>query len=70
MFLFFLTLTSNADAEIVINELMQSNVYCLMDDMNDFPDSWVELYNTERHAISLKDYRLGLKHDASQGCQK
>jgi hypothetical protein len=69
MFLFFLTLTSNADAEIVINELMQSNVYCLMDDMNDFPDSWVELYNTERHAISLKDYRLGLKHDASQAWQ-
>ena len=33
MFLLFLTLTSNADAEIVINELMQSNVYCLMDDI-------------------------------------
>ena len=69
MFPIFLMLTSNADAEIVINELMQSNIYCLMDDLNDFPDSWVELYNTERRTINLKDYRLGLNQDASQAWQ-
>ena len=30
-------------AQVVINELMQSNVDCIMDDLDDFPDSWVEL---------------------------
>ena len=27
-----------ASAGIVINEVMQSNVYCIMDDINEFPD--------------------------------
>jgi len=31
--------------KLVINELMQSNIDCIMDDLNEFPDSWVELYN-------------------------
>ena len=34
-----------ANAQLVINELMQSNIDCLMDDLKEFPDSWVELYN-------------------------
>ncbi|MCH5308216.1 MAG: CotH kinase family protein [Prevotella sp.] len=45
--------------QIVINELMQSNIDCIMDDLNEFPDSWVELRNTGSIAVSLKDYRLG-----------
>ena len=28
-------------SQLVINELMQSNVDCVMDDLNEFPDSWV-----------------------------
>ena len=28
---------------VVINELMQSNIDCYMDDMKEFPESWVEL---------------------------
>ena len=28
---------------LVINELMQSNVDEIMDDLNEFPDSWVEV---------------------------
>jgi hypothetical protein len=35
-------------AQLVINEMMQSNVDCVMDDANEFPDSWVELYNCRR----------------------
>ena len=37
--------TMLANAQLVINELMQSNVECIMDDIREFPDSWVELYN-------------------------
>lgn len=30
---------------LIINEIMQSNIDLIMDDLNEFPDSWVELYN-------------------------
>ncbi len=50
----------SAQAQVVINELMQSNIDCIMDDINEFPDSWVELYNTGDAAINLNDYKLGL----------
>ncbi len=47
----------------MINELMQSNVDCVMDDLNDFPDSWVELYNAGQSDVVLRDYRLGVTTD-------
>ena len=28
--------------QVVINEIMQSNLNVIMDDLNDYPDSWVE----------------------------
>ena len=34
---------SPSHAQLIINELMQSNIDCVMDDINEFPDSWVEL---------------------------
>ena len=58
-----------AQAQLVINELMQSNVDCIMDDLNDFPDSWVELYNTGDIAVSLKDYKLGKTENADEAWQ-
>ena len=47
-----------AEAQLVINELMQSNIDCIMDDLNDFPDSWVELYNTSSTGVNLSNYKL------------
>lgn len=58
-----------ATAGIVINEVMQSNVYCIMDDINEFPDSWVELYNSGDTDIDLKGYRIGTK-DKVKKCYK
>lgn len=58
--------TISANAQLVINELMQSNVECIMDDINEFPDSWVELYNSGSTAVNLKDYKIGTKADASK----
>ena len=61
-----LTLTPAAvDAQIVINELMQSNIDCIMDDLNEFPDSWVELYNAGQSSVNIAGYRLGIEDDAS-----
>ena len=49
-----------AQGQLVINELMQSNIDCVFSsDLNDFPDSWVELYNTGTTAVNLSDYKLG-----------
>ena len=58
--------TISANAQLVINELMQSNVECTMDDIKEFPDSWVELYNSGTTTVNLKDYKIGTKADASK----
>ena len=50
---------NNIRAQVVINELMQSNIDCIMDDINEFPDSWVELYNAGTTAVDLADYSIG-----------
>ena len=49
-----------AQAQIVINEVMQSNIDCVMDDLNDFPDSWVELYNTSDKSVNLGEFKIGI----------
>ena len=54
---------------LIINELMQSNVDCIMDDLNDFPDSWVELYNPTDTIINLHDYKIGSKKKVDKAWQ-
>ena len=64
--LFFFTALSllpstQGKAQLVINELMQSNVDCIMDELNEFPDSWVELYNSsDEKNINISFYKLGV----------
>ena len=54
---------------LVINELMQSNVENIMDDIHEFPDSWVELYNPTDAAINLKDYKISNKNKEKKAWQ-
>ena len=56
-------------SELLINEIMQSNVETIMDDITEFPDSWVELYNAGDANINLKDYAIGIKTKASKAWQ-
>ena len=58
--------TMLANAQLVINELMQSNVECVRDDIHEFPDSWVELYNPTGDPISLGNYKIGTKNKADK----
>lgn len=53
------------EAPLKINEIMQSNIDCIMDDLNEFPDSWVELYNSGNQEIQLDRYSLGLSDNAA-----
>ena len=63
------TALSTQAQNLVINELMQSNIECIMDDMKEFPDSWVELYNPTDAAINLKDYKIGSKNKVAKAWQ-
>jgi hypothetical protein len=65
----FIAGTYSAHAQLVINELMQSNVECIMDDIHEFPDSWVELYNPTDAAINLKDYKISNKNKEKKAWQ-
>ncbi|MCQ2223851.1 MAG: CotH kinase family protein [Bacteroidaceae bacterium] len=60
MFLF----AGTSRAQLVINEIMQSNVDCLLQD-NQYPDSWVELYNAGKNTEKLSEYKLGETEKAS-----
>ena len=55
--------------QLRINELMPSNVDCLMDELNEFPDSWVELYNSGPTPVNLVRYRIGLTANADSAWQ-
>lgn len=50
---------------LCINEIMQSNVNGLFVNQ-DFPDSWVELYNPTSSDISLRYYYLGLTRNYAE----
>lgn len=54
---------------LVINELMQSNIDGIMDDLREFPDSWVEVYNPDSVAVNLKDYKIGITSRPQQAYQ-
>jgi len=54
---------------LIINELMQSNIDCIMDELNDFPDSWIELYNPTDTTIRLQDYQIGSKKKVDKAWQ-
>ncbi len=57
--LFILLTSMNVSSQVVINELMPSNVstYADMWDFEDFPD-WIELHNTSGEQINLGGYYL------------
>lgn len=56
----------NSDlSQLLINEIMQSNIDCVLDDLNDYPDSWVELFNNSESPIQLNEYAIGSTSDAS-----
>ena len=69
LLLISLLIATTARGQLVINELMQSNVDCVMDDLNDFPDSWVELYNPGSSNEDLQNYKIGLTANPDEAYQ-
>lgn len=60
---------SSARAQLIINEFMQSNIDCLFDDLNEFPDSWVELYNAGSEVQTTASYKIGLTDNPDHAWQ-
>lgn len=62
-----LLLTATAShAELRITEIMQSNITGYYDDLGNYPDSWVELYNDGNSPIDLSAYSIGIKKNAEK----
>lgn len=57
--------STSMTAQVVINEIMQSNIDCIMDETKQFPDSWVELYNNGTTVVNLSEYKIGDTDDAA-----
>ena len=53
-----LILSAPAAAKIWINEFMQSNIDGIRDDLNQFPDSWVELYNDSDSLENIQNWYI------------
>ena len=69
LFTLFPLLASAQNAQLVINELMQSNVEEIMDDLNEFPDSWVEIYNLGPETAILSEYKIGITNNPNEAWQ-
>ena len=48
---------------LLINEVMHSNIDGIIDDLNEFPDSWVEIYNNSDDTISADGLKIGTSED-------
>ncbi|MBR0502843.1 MAG: hypothetical protein IJJ77_06310, partial [Paludibacteraceae bacterium] len=50
---------------LIITEIMHSNVHGIMDDLNELPDSWVELYNPNDDTLSTIGWKIGTTSNVS-----
>ena len=54
-------------AKVWINELMQSNIDLVRDDLQEFPDSWIELYNDSDQSVNIQNWTISDVSDYRQG---
>jgi len=54
-------------AKIWINELMQSNIDLVRDDLQEFPDSWIELYNDSDGAVNIQNWTVSIDANYKTG---
>ena len=54
-------------AKVWINELMQSNIDLVRDDLQEFPDSWIELYNDSEQAVNIQNWTISDDTDVQKG---
>jgi len=60
-------LSTPLSAKIWINELMQSNIDLVRDDLQEFPDSWIELYNDSDQPVNIQNWTIAANNDYQNG---
>lgn len=60
------SITMTTHAQVAITEIVQSNVDGIMDDRNEYPDSWIELHNVSSQSINLANFSVGLTPNPSE----
>lgn len=56
----------SVNGKICINEVLQSNMNGVMDDYNEFPDSWVEIYNDGVDTFDFTNYSISKTLDFTE----
>ena len=59
--------SSSLFAKVWINELMQSNIDLVRDDLQEFPDSWIELYNDADQAVNIQNWTVSIDANYKNG---
>jgi hypothetical protein len=54
-------------AKVWINEFMQSNIDLVRDDLQEFPDSWIELYNDSTDDVDIRNWYISDSRDYNKG---
>jgi len=67
IFLFWIIIPSVSSARVFINELMQSNIDIVRDDLQEFPDSWIELYNDSDQTVNIQNWTVSLDANYRNG---
>ena len=65
--LLWITFPNNSSAKVWINELMQSNIDFVRDDLQEFPDSWIELYNDSGQTVNIQNWTVSDDADYKKG---
>jgi len=50
--------STSLSAKVWINEFMQSNIDLVRDDLQEFPDSWIELYNDSDEPVDIINWTI------------
>jgi len=58
---------SFVSAKVWINELMQSNIDIVRDDLQEFPDSWIELYNDSDQSVNIQNWTVSIDANYQNG---
>ena len=67
IFLLWILFPSFSLARVYINELMQSNIDLVRDDLQEFPDSWMELFNDSEQAVNIQNWTVSIDANFRNG---
>ena len=59
--------STSLSAKVWINEFVQSNIDFVRDDLQEFPDSWIELYNDSDQEVNIMNFTISIEAKYQNG---